>query len=202
MWSKAMWRGQPRRRSHVLTARRCAFDSNHRRFWASIASMDALTELAWRDALQTRGKEWVVSELRTRPGRADDVLLDVVFEPPHPTRSFCEQWCAEQDNKIFHLSWQSVAAIAALVLVVICFWQAVGSWNYRELMAAHENDVLPRVAPERTGSSGSSESDFSPSLPKTSSPADSSSNPTAATTPPSLCSYIGYDTTRCPKVQP
>ncbi len=156
--------------------------------------MDALTELAWRKALMTRGKEWVTSELRSRPGRADDVLFDVVFEPPYPTRSFCEQWCAEQDNKIFHLSWHSYAAIAMLILFVICTLHAVGSWNEHALLAAHENNAPLAASPERTGGSGS---DFSVSLPKSYSSPDSSSS-SASTNPPSLCSYITYDTTRCP----
>jgi hypothetical protein len=156
--------------------------------------MDALTELAWRDALRAKGKEWVASELRTRPGRPDDVLFDVVFEPPFPTRAFCEQWCAEQDNRIFRMSWQSYAAIAALVLFIICFWQAVGRWNDHALVAARENYAPAAVQPERTGGSGS---DFSVSLPQPYSPPNSSSS-SASTTPPSLCSYITYDTTRCP----
>jgi hypothetical protein len=175
--------------------------------------MDALTELAWRNALQARGKEWITHELRTRPGRPDDTLLDVVFEPPHPTRSFCEQWCAEQDNKIFHLSWQSIGAIAALVLFIICFWQAVGSWNDRALTVERDAYVPLQVAPDRTGGSGGS--DFSPSLPKPYSSSDNSSSfggvstssssasssSSTSTTPSSLCSYITYDTTRCPPVQ-
>jgi hypothetical protein len=138
-----------------------------------------------------------VSELRRRPGRADDALLDVVFEPPYPTRSFCEQWCAEQDNKIIHLSWHTLAAIAALVLFVVCSLKAIGSWNDRALVDARENYAPLAAAPERTGGSGS---DFSVSLPKPYSPSGSDSS-AASTTPPSLCSYITYDTTRCPAVQ-
>jgi hypothetical protein len=156
--------------------------------------MDALTEIAWRDALRAKGKEWVTSELRTRPGRPDDVLLDIVFEPPYPSRAFCEQWCAEQDNKIIHLSWQSYAAIATLVLFVVCFCQAVGSWNDHALVAARENYAPAPVQSERTGGNGS---DFSVSLPKPYAAPDGSSS-SASTNPPSLCSYINYATTRCP----
>ena len=156
--------------------------------------MDALTELAWRNALKAKGREWVTSELRARPGRPDDALLDVVFEPPYPPRSFCEQWCAEQDNHIFHVSWHTLAAIAALVLFIICFWKAVGSWNYRELETAIENHSPAPVQPERTVSSGS---DFSVSIPKPYSPSDGGSS-TTSSNPPSLCSYMTYDTARCP----
>jgi len=76
-------------------------------------------EAAWRKALQARGREWVAAELKRLPGQPRDRLLDVVFEEPHPTREFCQQWCAEEENH-FHLSWSTLGAGALLVIVVAC----------------------------------------------------------------------------------
>lgn len=170
--------------------------------------MDNLTETAWRAALQERGKDWVLSELRTRPGRPDDVVYDVVFEAPYPTRAFCVRWCAEQDNKLFRMSWHSYAAIAMLLLFVVCFCQAVGSWNHRELALSRHQDAPLAVEPAPVGSSGS---DFSAAIPGSqSTPASGSSSSgmsssdsgsSNSSSPSSLCSYITYDTMRCPPRQ-
>ena len=168
--------------------------------------MDNLTETAWRAALQQRGKEWVQSELRTRPGRPDDVVYDVVYEAPYPTRAFCMQWCAQQDNKLLRMSWHSYAAIAMLLLFIVCFCQAVGSWNHREVTAARHLDAPLPAAPARVGSSGSDFSVASPgsqSTPASGSSSTSSSNSGSGSSSSvsSLCSYITYDTMRCPPRQ-
>jgi len=42
--------------------------------------MDEHIEGVWRKALQVKGKEWVLAELRRRSGQPGDALLDVVFE--------------------------------------------------------------------------------------------------------------------------
>jgi len=167
--------------------------------------MDDRMEIAWRAALQERGKEWVVSQLRTRPGRPDDIVYDVVFEAPYPTRAFCVQWCAEQDNKIFRLSWHVYAATFMLLLVIVCCWQAVGGWNNHELSVARQQSQsvpLP-VAPAQIGSSSPS---VDVGIPGTDSQSGSSSSlsstsASGSSSPPSLCSYISYDTTRCPAQQ-
>jgi hypothetical protein len=49
-------------------------------------------------------------ELRRRAGQVGDVMYDIVFEAPLPTRQFCEQWCAEEDNKAFRISWHTKLA--------------------------------------------------------------------------------------------
>jgi hypothetical protein len=157
------------------------------------------SETAWRAGLQQRGKDWVLSELRTRPGRPDDAVYDVVFEAPYPTRAFCAQWCAEQDNKLFRMSWHSYAAIAMLLLFIVCFMQAVGGWNARERAVARNLNAPPAVEPAAVGSSGS---DFSAAIPGSqSTPASGSSSSSSSSSPSSLCSYITYDTTRCPPRQ-
>ena len=91
------------------------------------AAMDPETE--WRKALQARGRERIRAELETRAGAPDDVVLDVVYEPPYPTREFCQRWCAEQDNRMFHLSGYSKAALIALLLLTTFVIKAVVSWN-------------------------------------------------------------------------
>lgn len=166
--------------------------------------MDDRTETAWRAALQQRGREWVVSQLRTRPGRPDDIVYDVVYEAPYPTRAFCVQWCAEQDNKIVRLSWHTYAAIFMLLLVIVCFWQAVGGWKSHELTIARQQNAVLAVAPDKVGSSPPNV-DVSIPNPYSQSGGTSGSSSTGASSgsgnPPSLCSYISYDTSRCPPRQ-
>ncbi len=73
----------------------------------------------WRTALQARGRDWVLTELQTRPGQPDDVLQDVVFEPPYPPREFCQRWCVEDDNRIFQFSTYTKATLCVLVLLIV-----------------------------------------------------------------------------------
>jgi hypothetical protein len=168
--------------------------------------MDDRREIAWRAALQERGKEWVVSQLRTRPGRPDDIVYDVVFEAPYPTRAFCVQWCAEQENKIVQFSWHVYAAIFMLLLVVVCFWQAVGGWKSHELSVARQQaqSAPAPVTPAQVGSSAANVDVGIPnsySQPGGSSASSSSGASSSGGNPPSLCNYISYDTTRCPAQQ-
>ncbi len=93
--------------------------------------MELNSEAAWRTALDAKGRDWVVAELERLPGQPKDVVLDVVFEEPYPTREFCERWCAEQDNRIFHLSRHTMAIIIASLLLVIFGIKLVNSWENR-----------------------------------------------------------------------
>jgi hypothetical protein len=171
--------------------------------------MDDLTETAWRAALQQRGQEWVVSQLRTRPGRPDDVVHDVVFEAPFPTRAFCVRWCAEQDNKIVRLSWHAYASIFLLLLVIVCFWQAIGGWKNHELAVTRQQNAPLPAASDRVGSSPqtvdvgipNSYSQSGSSSASSSSSSASGGSTSSSGSPPSLCNYITYDTTRCPPRQ-
>jgi hypothetical protein len=73
----------------------------------------------WRTALQAKGRDWVLAELETRPGRPDDVVYDVVFEPPFPTREFCQRWCVEDDNRFLHVATSTKAALCVLVMLIL-----------------------------------------------------------------------------------
>jgi len=86
-------------------------------------------EMDWRRALDAKGRDWVMAELKRRAGRPNDVVLDVVFSEPYPTRAFCERWCAEQDNRMFHLSGHAIAIIVASILLFAFAIKAVVSWN-------------------------------------------------------------------------
>jgi hypothetical protein len=70
-----------------------------------------------------------MAELKTRAGRPEDVVLDVVYEAPYPTREFCQRWCAERDNRLFHLSGHTKAVLIALLLLTAFGIKAVVSWN-------------------------------------------------------------------------
>jgi len=75
--------------------------------------------VAWRNALQAKGRDWVLAELRTRPGQPQDILYDVVHEPPFPTREFCQRWCVEDDNKILRVAGSTKAAIIAVPFLLL-----------------------------------------------------------------------------------
>src|ERR1700761_4802993 len=77
----------------------------HAKITASIGGYAmSLEEDAWRQALRTKGRDWVLAELNTRPGLPQDPLLDVVYVQPFPTREFCQRWCVEADNQYLRLS--------------------------------------------------------------------------------------------------
>src|SRR5215467_4013185 len=82
----------------------------------------------WRRGLRARGKDWVMAELHRRAGRPEDVLLDVVFEPPYPTRAFCRQWCAEEENRV-HVSASLKIAVVLAALALVCIGKAVVGWE-------------------------------------------------------------------------
>lgn len=160
--------------------------------------MDDLAEIVWRKALQARGRDWVMSELHTRPGRPEDIVYDVVFEGPYPTRAFCLQWCAEQENRILRMSWHTYASIIALILFVICFYQAVHSWQppvaqlptaaamSRPPVSGNADNITNNVPSQGASSAGGA--------------ASGDNNSSSSNNLPSICAYINYDTTRC-KIQ-
>jgi hypothetical protein len=102
--------------------------------------MIALQEVVWRQALQVRGKDWVARELATHPGQPDDVLLDVVFEDPLPTREFCRKWCTEEDNRMFTFSARTIVAAlfvgiiaASLTMAVISLQKDTSTTTHRSV---------------------------------------------------------------------
>lgn len=112
--------------------------------------MNEFVEIAWREALKAKGKDWVRAELQRRPGQPQDVVYDIVFEEPLPTRDFCLQWCAEEENKLFHISWHTLAALIALFITVCCGVAAVNSLNSQRTppsAVAAAQAPAPRVMP-------------------------------------------------------
>jgi hypothetical protein len=75
-------------------------------------------ETRWRQALESRGSDWVTRELQLRAGQPNDYLLDVVYEAPHPTREFCQRWCAEQENKMAGLSLGTMSTMLILIFLM------------------------------------------------------------------------------------
>jgi hypothetical protein len=91
----------------------------------------------WRAGLQTKGRDWVVAELRMRAGLPDDPLYDVVHESPHPTREFCRRWCVEADNAYFRISGTTKAAICALAFFAVFLAMAMHSLTKTESAQPH-----------------------------------------------------------------
>jgi hypothetical protein len=81
--------------------------------------MSPQDEAAWRRALERKGRDWVTHELQYRVGQPHDDLLDVVYEAPHPTRAFCQRWCAEQEDKMAGLSPGTIVVMLILIIIMI-----------------------------------------------------------------------------------
>lgn len=94
--------------------------------------MNEFAEIVWRRALEAKGKDWVMAELQRRAGHPSDAVYDIVFEEPYPTREFCQQWCAEEENKLFHVSWHTYAVLAAFIVTVCCCVAAVKGLNSQQ----------------------------------------------------------------------
>jgi hypothetical protein len=88
-----------------------------------------MEEDAWRAALRTKGRDWVLAELNTRPGLPQDPLHDVVYTPPYPTREFCQRWCVEVDNQYLRLSGSTIALLCGLGILGLFIAMGVYSWS-------------------------------------------------------------------------
>ncbi len=98
----------------------------------------------WRTALENRGRDWVKHQLRNRPGRPDDVVFDVVFSEPYPTRGFCQSWCDQQDNKVFQFSGHTKAIIVLGILFVVFFLGAAQKWHSQTAALAKNTATAQR----------------------------------------------------------
>jgi hypothetical protein len=164
-------------------------------------------EAVWRKALQAKGKDWVMAELRRRPGQPGDAVFDIVFEEPFPTREFCEQWCAEEDNRLIHIPWHMTAALVFFILAIICGLQGVKYWNGSEPAKTPRPPrvaatTVPRVNPGTITNDIPNSTSFG--SPRTSSTSDmpsvslgSPNTSSTANTLPSVCSYATYETAEC-----
>jgi hypothetical protein len=155
----------------------------------------------WRDALQRMGKDAVRAELQRRSGSPDDLMYDIVYTPPFPTRDFCWRWCAQEDNKLFSFSRHTIIILFAIAIFLGCFIRMVDSFNAPTSPKHASSPQASRVAHAGGANAGASSGQSGPSLdqsnpsivPSSSSSAASSSSATA----PSACAYITYDTSRC-----
>jgi uncharacterized membrane protein YgcG len=157
----------------------------------------------WRKALASRGKEAVKAELQMRPGPLDDVIYGIAYEAPFPNRAFCQQWCIEQDNKVFSFSWRlPVIVVGLLVFALGAFEVAEGLSDPRlgNLAAPHmayipEQPVSGAGQPQSQGSSNPSAGSAASSM---SSSGGSSSSTTSGSS--GICSYVSYDTAQCGRI--
>jgi len=146
-------------------------------------------EAKWRAALQGRSAEWVKAKLRERPGGPDDEVFDIVFTGRHPTRAFCQRWCAEQDNRFFALSPTGKATLVVAILLLAFIIKGFIAWHA---------PVVPSNAGAAVGGGGPAHGAAGGG---TATNGNKSSVPRAATsTPPqasSLCGYMNYPSARC-----
>ena len=172
-------------------------------------------EEAWRKALEMRGTHWVKAELARLPGRPNDPLFDVVFVPPHPSRVFCQQWCAEEENRI-RVAPTAFLALVFLILAVLCVGRAVVGFSHiADSQAAQAQAGSGAVARPPTGSIMSTPN-ASPGSPSAVAAGQSSvgrqtgtqttgSSPSGNTATsaslPSVCGYQSYASARC-RAQP
>lgn len=157
--------------------------------------MDDGTEAAWREALKAKGKHWVQAQLNERPGRSDDPVFDLVFEAPFPTRAFCAQWCAEEDNKLFRISGAGVVTILVFVVFMICVVKAIGNWD----SGFYHGTTQYGGGASSTGSPTAANTTGNVSDPSISHGIVGSSGRSSrsSTSTPSVCSYAAYATAEC-----
>jgi hypothetical protein len=173
-------------------------------------------EEAWRKGLETRGTHWVTAELARLPGRPDDPLFDVVFVPPHPSRAFCQRWCAEDESRI-RVAPTALLALVFLILAVICVGRAVVGFSRLADSHAAQAQAGSVAAPPRTGSIMPSTSLGSSSAVAagqssvggqtgtqtagTQTASSPSGNTATSASLPSVCGYQSYASARC-RAQP
>jgi hypothetical protein len=150
--------------------------------------MSDSTEAAWREALEKRGRAWVTAKLQERPGRPDEIVYDVVFQAPYPTRSFCEFWCAAEDNKVLHFSGYSKAVLITSIVLFAFIAKAAISWN----------SMPPPQKQNYVHSGNAGDSHGFDYIGSPLDPVDTAKPALAASSGQStLCSYINYQTDRC-----
>jgi hypothetical protein len=175
--------------------------------------MSEIDEARWRKGLAALGKETVEGELRMGRGYPDEPIYGVVFEAPFPTRSFCQQWCTEQDGKLFSFSWRLPVSIMGVVIVASGIFVAARGLGTPTAGAFGSDVKTPRPSlnlstdlsgaprtqlynPSRANTSNSNAvtpTTMTPGTP-TAGLAGSSSNQS------SVCAYATYDSAQCGRI--
>jgi hypothetical protein len=152
----------------------------------------------WRRGLRARGQHWVMAELHRRAGRPEDVLLEVVFEPPYPTRAFCQQWCAEEANRI-RVPATLKAAIVLAALAQVCIGEAVIGWeNLAAEQQLEANSAAPGAADAPPSGSAQGVTNDLPG-PVSTTPVGTvpAAEPSLNTDLSTICAYQTYTTAAC-----
>jgi hypothetical protein len=175
--------------------------------------MSEIDEGKWRKGLAALGKEHVEGELRMGRGYPDEPIYGIVFEPPFPTRSFCEQWCTEQDGRIFSFSWRVPVSIGAFVVVALGSFIAIHGLSNPKPGQFGDGITVPRPSINlSTDLSGAPRTQLY--HPSTANTANSNTvTPTTMTpgTPTaglagaganqsSVCAYATYDSAQCGRI--
>ena len=96
--------------------------------------------------MERMGKISVEAELSLHPGGPGDLVLDIVDAPPYPTREFCQQWCAEQDDILFRYSPRMAVILVLGVITTVCLLEAFSGLGVAP--------VGPREAPSAASTAG------------------------------------------------
>jgi hypothetical protein len=188
-------------------------------------------EERWRDAMQKKGKFAVRSELHRRSGGPDDPVYDIVHTPPFPTREYVARWCAEEDNRLFAFSKQTVVTIFVALILLIGIYRSIKSLSTGPVpqltaasrmsagsnrTSASSNASFAATSSGQSSASQLSAGQFSTDVlagqstagqaealpPSPASATSPSGTGTSGSTTPSYCQYIKYATTRCPPQSP
>jgi hypothetical protein len=158
--------------------------------------MNEFTEIAWRQALKAKGRDWVRAELQKRPGQPQDPVYDIVFEEPLPTRDFCHQWCAEEENRLFHMSWYTWVVLVALFLTVCCCFAAIrGVTSYQAQTSAVASGGVAAPRQTSSGPPPNEEPDAN------STGANRAGQSESGQALPDICAYKTYETDECKQPQ-
>jgi len=55
------------------------------------------------------------------PGRLQDPINDLPLEPPYPSREFCLNWCADEDNRSVASNFNTAVVLGLLALLMVSY---------------------------------------------------------------------------------
>jgi hypothetical protein len=104
--------------------------------------MDRATVERWREALEQKGLNVVRQQLDLRPGPPNEVLYNIVDDPPYPDRAFCEDWCRGAPPPPVAMSGTGAMVVIMSILVVVFALRAFVSYG-----TADPNWLAPNAVP-------------------------------------------------------
>lgn len=116
-----------------------------------------LNEDRWAFALRSVGREELMARLTRYPGRLQDPINDLPLEPPYPSREFCLNWCADEENRSVASNFNTAVVLGLLGLMMVSFATCTVSQLLGTSMdaASTQRNTTPPTPGSATPGSGS-----------------------------------------------